>query len=55
MQLKYIFEEKQRAENAKSLSAMEKYSIPEVNSEDEWLYLTGQASAAVVFASTPVS
>ena len=27
---------------------MEKYTIPEVNSEDEWLYLTGQSSGVPV-------
>ena len=55
MQLKYILEEKRRAEWAKRSSTMEKYTIPEVSSEDEWLYLTGQAEAAAVFVSTPVS
>ena len=53
LQLKCIFEEKLLAERARRLSTMEKYTIPEVSNEDEWLYLTGQASAAAVFESTP--
>ena len=57
LQLKYIFEEKLRVEEEKRVGreGMEKYTIPEVNTEEEWLYLTGQTTAAEVFASTPVS
>ena len=51
-QLKYIFEEKLRAERART-PAMEKYTIPEVSSEEEWLYLTGQAEVSPTQVKPP--
>ena len=55
LQLRYILEEKVRVDRAKSFSAMEKYSIPEITNEEEWQYLTGQSPSAPMFASTGVS
>ena len=33
--------------NRKKQKSMEKYTIPEISSEDEWLYLTGQMRPAL--------